>query len=95
MKKEYKAPQIYFEEYKLNTSITSNCKTVVTNGPAHGTQPECEDYRKIIGDDVDFPDNGGISTYAIYNVAFWPDDEGGTSSCDCYTSAGDRGFWMS
>lgn len=74
MKKVYVAPSIEIEHYSLDTSIASNCITVVTNGPAVGDYQQCDDY---------------VDPYALmtargpYNVNFYED-----SNCDCYTSGG-------
>lgn len=80
MKKTYIAPSMEVELFELDTSIASNCATVVSNGPAMGSHDQCEDY----------DDPFGISTMSLHNVTFYED-----TNCDCYTTGGNTGYWNS
>ena len=81
LKKTYVAPELVSEEYQLNMSIASNCKQVVTNGPAIGGREQCDDYYD--------PHRRTRTMTADYNVGFYED------TCDCYTTGGDSGYWQS
>lgn len=87
MKKVYEAPKIEIEIYELNANIASNCTEVVTMGDYGGGEgePACNDYLNMVGKP---PIETGIAAYA-YNINFWK------HSCDCYTTAGGRGFFTS
>ena len=84
LRKAYAKPVIEIEEYALDASIASNCAIVVSNGPALGDHPQCDDYE----------DPFAISTFSltggVYNVQFYED-----TNCDCYYSSSDSGYWMS
>lgn len=83
-KKNYQAPKLELEEFKLDANIASNCAHVVTNGPALGEHHACDDYMNPFG-------ANSISLFSsnLYNVNFYED-----TNCDCYTSGGD-GYWTS
>ncbi|MBS1317034.1 MAG: hypothetical protein HP042_00960 [Lachnospiraceae bacterium] len=81
MKKTYEAPRAEIERYQLDASIASNCKIVVSNGPAMGSYTQCDDYIS--------PFTGLSKARAKHNVLFYSDE-----MCDCYTSAG-AGYWTS
>lgn len=70
MKKVYEAPLCEVEYYSLDTSIASNCNTVVKIGT------DCEGY-------VDpFTMTQSTKVAPPYNVLIGSDDE----ACDCYTT---------
>ena len=77
MKKVYEAPSLEIELYELDTSIASNCSTVVTMGPeGPGAEKVCQDYYDETGEL--YPDSATLSLR--HNVDFW-------NNCDCYYSA--------
>lgn len=86
LRKTYMKPTIEIEVYSLSASIASNCGIVVSNGPAMGTHPQCDDYVDPFGG----ASGNTVSPMATYNVQFYED-----TNCDCYYSASDFGYWMS
>lgn len=87
LKKVYEAPMLEIEEYCLDTSIASNCATVVHNGPAMGSHSQCDDYVNV----NPFPDDDEISLASEpRNVSFYED-----TACDCYTTGGNGSYWTS
>ena len=79
MKKVYEAPSLEIELYELDTSIASNCSTVVTMGPeGPGAEKVCDDYYEKSGEP--YPASANYSLR--HNVDFWTE-----ASCDCYYSA--------
>lgn len=88
MKKAYVAPSLEVEQYRLDANIASHCSAVVTMGDYGGngpSEPVCNDYLEMVGKQ---PLPGGINAFA-YNVDFWE------HNCDCYTTAGGKGFFTS
>lgn len=83
MKKPYEAPRLQVEEYRLERAIASNCGIVVSNGPEAEGHRQCDDYQDPFGTST-------ASTYSVHNVQFYED-----TICDCYTTGGDYGYWMS
>ncbi len=83
MKKTYKKPMVEIEVYTLDASIASNCSVVVSNGPALGNHPLCEDY-------VDTMPPEELARSGPYNVHFYED-----TNCDCYTTTTEAGCWTS
>lgn len=79
MKRVYAAPTLQVELYELDTSIAVNCAIIITLQP-HEDSP-CSDvsYESI---QPSYGLNGGVSFV----------DNG---PCDCYTTAGGEGYWMS
>lgn len=77
MKKVYEAPSLEIELYELDTSIASNCGTVVDMGPeGPGAVAVCKDYYDKA--EEAYPDS---TTWSLpHNVDFW-------NNCDCYYSA--------
>ena len=82
MKKNYKAPRLEIEQYKLDVNIASHCGIVVSNGPALGNHTQCSDYKN--------PFDTYSARSKVYNVQFYED-----TNCDCYTTGGDYGYWTS
>ena len=83
MKKAYVKPFVEIERYELNESIASNCKYVVSNGPAMGNHQQCDDYFDPFATDA------AVASYSLYNVHFYED-----TNCDCEYSA-TEGYWTS
>lgn len=86
MKKLYIKPSVEVDIYSLDTSIASNCGIVVHNGPAMENHEQCSDY----GDPFAGAGASIMSNEPVHNVQFYED-----TNCDCYTSGGDYGYWMS
>lgn len=79
MKKVYEAPSLEIELYELDTSIASNCATVVDMGPdGPGAVAVCQDYYDKTGERYPEPTPWSLQ----HNVDFWTE-----KSCDCYYSA--------
>lgn len=79
MKKVYEAPSLEIELYELDTSIASNCSTVVDMGPeGPGAEKVCKDYY----DKAEEPYPDSASWSLRHNVDFWTE-----ANCDCYYSA--------
>ena len=83
MKQNYIAPSMEVELCELDASIAGNCGIIVHNGPQIGNHSQCYDY-------VD-PFATFSSRATVYNVNFYED----TQVCDCYTTGGNQGYWMS
>ncbi len=90
MKKEYQAPVVLIETYKLNQSIANHCGEVVHNGPALGDHEECDDWREKHPFDFLSLGNDYYTQQSSYNVLFYED----VKVCDCYTT-GNGSFWTS
>jgi len=60
---------------------SSNCETVVHNGPQMNGYSQCSDY-------ID-PFETYSAARSVHNVQFYSED-----TCDCYTTAG-GGYWTS
>lgn len=83
MKKTYVAPTCEVEYYELNTSIASNCDTIVSNGPEIGDYKACKEFEGIFGDEPVF------RARSVSNVSFYED------VCSCYYSSSGNGYWTS
>lgn len=85
MKKLYIKPSVEVDIYSLDTSIASHCHIVVSNGPAIGNHEQCHDYQDPFGGA-----NASIMSSTPINVQFYD-----VTTCDCYTTGGDHGYWTS
>lgn len=83
MKKPYIIPDFEIEHYALDTSIASNCATIVKNGPEIGERVACDGFEDIFDDEPVF------YARSAHNVSFYED------VCSCYYSSSGQGYWMS
>ena len=89
MKKVYVAPALEIEVYRLDASIASNCEVVVVMGDHGGNVDDGEKYCSDYGEIVGIARIGETADPNAYNVNFWE------NTCDCYTTAGGPGFFVS
>ena len=87
MRKAYVAPLLEIEIYELNSNIASHCGIVVTNGPSVGGKDACGDFPDPF---TSIEEPVAEINAPPYNVQFYDD-----TTCDCYTTGSDYGYWQS